>query len=458
MGFGLGILGLGLNEQNTSAMVAGQTTIIVGLLVTGAARRFDPLAPRIIFAATFLMSYSWQALLVESSTDRFLKPFGLEGMVGDELSAAIMLSTAGALAFFVGQYAADRVRLRHSQEYSVGLQSAVKPQAEYIAYSVFWIGVALTLALVHLSGGLSAHLDILYDRLRRSEGRGYLFLGPSLMIFATSALVASRRGSMTSAGVRVMIGACFLASLLTGSKTTIGILAVTLVLIRHWAWRSFSLARVAIFVVVAVLGLSMYNVIFRDAIPRSVPISKSLADRGGLVGLVSDGFVGNTFFGLQALMIAHSKFPEENEFLGTYSFRATLLAPVPRVLYPDKPDSIAAPFTRSFLPGLYESGTSIPPTLMGEGFISFGPIGVAAYSSALGIFYSLAYRSRYRSAFSLYRASVLTGALLFVLRGELLATTVLLVSGTLVGFLVLGNARSQRSRHVPATHEVKLKP
>jgi hypothetical protein len=63
VGFGLGILGLGLNEQNTSAMVAGQTTIIVGLLVTGAARRFDPLAPRIIFAANFLMSYSWQALL-----------------------------------------------------------------------------------------------------------------------------------------------------------------------------------------------------------------------------------------------------------------------------------------------------------------------------------------------------------------------------------------------------------
>jgi oligosaccharide repeat unit polymerase len=134
-------------------------------------------------------------------------------------------------------------------------------------------------------------------------------------------------------------------------------------------------------------------------------------------------------------------FPTGHSYLTWYSFKATALAPIPRAWFGGKPDSIATPFTNAFAPSFRTGGSSVPPSLLGEGYISFGAAGVVLYASGYGLFTGYVYRHRFRSPRMLYLAAVSAGSMLQILRGEMLASTVffLVVGGS--GALVFKGVR-----------------
>ena len=168
--------------------------------------------------------------------------------------------------------------------------------------------------------------------------------------------------------------------------------------------------------------------------------------------MLGNDFVGNTFFGHQALMIGSEFFPDPNPYLWTYSLRATVSAPIPRAIYESKPDSIASPFTIAFAPEFRKRGSSVPPTLFGEGLISFGPIGMIAYAFMYGFAVDALYRRRRRSNLALYLSALGVASMLHVLRGELLASTVFLIVTAGSGLVMLGS-RSIRLESANPQHK-----
>ncbi|MDZ4781754.1 MAG: hypothetical protein SGJ19_15990 [Planctomycetia bacterium] len=95
--------------------------------------------------------------------------------------------------------------------------------------------------------------------------------------------------------------------------------------------------------------------------------------------------------------MAVQKFPSEHEYLNGLSVYRLFLTPIPRFIWPDKPETSQRIFAGVLDPRLRAKGVTIPAGLVGDLHINFGPWGVLGMI-VLGFFFA---QERYTSLASL---------------------------------------------------------
>lgn len=95
--------------------------------------------------------------------------------------------------------------------------------------------------------------------------------------------------------------------------------------------------------------------------------------------------------------MAVEKFPTEHEYLNGLSVYRMFLTPIPRFIWPEKPETSQRIFARVLDPKLGAKGVTIPAGIVGDLYINFGPWGVLGMV-VLGFFFA---QERYTSLASL---------------------------------------------------------
>lgn len=434
-----------LNERGPTTIAGVQASICVGALLAIRWRRvnWEPFNPAVLFLFMFLMMYPLQMVTVGEGTDAFFeqvlpsRPFS-----DDQYGSAGLVALVGLLAFLAGWSVLPVLRrIARSKLTEAIPRPRVRPimrsQIRIRATVLMVIGIALTGQFIVIAGGPQAVLGRLYDRIDLTAGLNYLVIAPLVTVCAAAArLISERRWPPSARGV-AWIAVGLVLCIFTGSKANIigGLLLAAVVF--SWSTRRVTMAGAAVAATLLVVVASGYNLYFRDALPRNVPLSVAIKDNGGFVQAFGVRFVGNTFFGHQALVLATVNVPAKHDYFGFYSLKAVLSSPVPRRIYREKPDSLAGPFTSLFRPDLRSSGTTIPATFLGEWFLSFGVVGVGLGAGGLGFASRYVYGLRHRTARGFMLAAVQSAALLHVLRGDLLASVVFVSAMSLPIVLVI---------------------
>ena len=204
---------------------------------------------------------------------------------------------------------------------------------------------------------------------------------------------------------------------LTGSKANVALELGAVAIVFHYRVRRLVVPALLLFFVVSVLGLTMYNLYFRNALPRGVPLEQAIAESGGLAGVPQE-FAKNTFFGAQALGVAHNHFafPSAESFGETYA--PLLTAAIPHSLFVNKPQAFAEQFTKSFAPQLAETGTTYPATGIGEFYVAGGVLGTLLGSLFIGALVGYVYSRRNDSTYGLARYALILPLVPHFMRGE----------------------------------------
>jgi hypothetical protein len=82
-------------------------------------------------------------------------------------------------------------------------------------------------------------------------------------------------------------------------------------------------------------------------------------------------------FGYQKIQrAAYTLFPTQKPFLKGQSYYRVLLIPLPRFIAPNKPENTQRVYCSVIDPGLYVTGGTIPPGILGDLYINFGHFGL----------------------------------------------------------------------------------
>ncbi len=136
----------------------------------------------------------------------------------------------------------------------------------------------------------------------------------------------------------------------------------------------------------AVIGVSL----------RYVRISHSLQDYSleekRITYLLGSTFAGGDLGYSVFLRAAMTHFPGSQPYLLGRSYYRLLFVPIPRWVWPNKPDNTQRVFARVLDPALGDKGTTIPPGIVGDLYINFGHAGILGML-VFGLFFG---RERYR--------------------------------------------------------------
>ncbi|MCH8805358.1 MAG: hypothetical protein IH986_04650 [Planctomycetes bacterium] len=91
-----------------------------------------------------------------------------------------------------------------------------------------------------------------------------------------------------------------------------------------------------------------------------------------VVSTFAGGDLGQSFFLRRAIVL----FPERHRYLRGQSYYRLLFLPIPRSLWPGKPVNTARIFAAEHDPALRKRNSTIPPGIVGDLYINFGPVGV----------------------------------------------------------------------------------
>jgi len=77
--------------------------------------------------------------------------------------------------------------------------------------------------------------------------------------------------------------------------------------------------------------------------------------------------------------------PEKVDYLWGSTYAKFFLWPIPRTLWPEKPEGISRVIVRHFYPDLYDKGLSVSPTIAGEAYFNFGTLGIVIIMALFGV-------------------------------------------------------------------------
>lgn len=224
------------------------------------------------------------------------------------------------------------------------------------------------LAAIQMYGGLSGYINVLGNRVIEFRGMGWLttltsmLLVLNLLYFAIGLLERHSRLWWSAYGVHLLI--VIAIGLLSGSRS--GILSVFAMqaFLVHYLRQRVSVSKALSLGVLLVLAASVLGVI-RDGLK---------VDEGQLVtGLsVGDKIFQTAIFnyGVEPLEILVHSDGLELELGAT--FASVFTNPIPRVLWPGKPDTGGVVFTKVYTGDAWGGASNLTPTFLGEWIINFG--------------------------------------------------------------------------------------
>ena len=116
-------------------------------------------------------------------------------------------------------------------------------------------------------------------------------------------------------------------------------------------------------------------------------------------------------------------FPHDHAYLNGQSYYRLLFVPIPRFVWPEKPESTQRIFARVTAPMRKRAGLTIPAGLVGDLYINFGPFGVLGML-VFGFFFAL---ERYRGLHNLLLVASSGYWIFYLIRGSSTTPYVLLL-------------------------------
>lgn len=396
----VGVSALLLSGRLAPALVVGTGLAAALILLAPLFLResFDLFEPLALIGLTTAIGVTLRALYLPFSDDAFVESYMLLGKDLSVLLDGAVMILLGLIAFVVGYHVRTPpvdprrwwvLRRRLWDDRRVKVVVALLAMAGAIGTYVYIqrLGIA-QIALetlsqkrrVSLEGGASP-----YTRLGYFRWAAGLTAPAFYVLFAWFCLRRKRWPS--PAGVMVgLVGlvALFLPIFTSSRSDLAGILLVA-VMIRHYLRRDLGLATLVvgaamIFSLVAFLGIVRTT---RGDLSQISPLEAS----GRMVETLA---VDRHFLDLSKTAHYVNAFPEQIEYQHGRSLTVLLLAPIPRTMWPGKPVIAAG---EEYGRQIFSESGGVPPGIVGEMYLNFGPAGVALGMLALGIFLRTLYAS-----------------------------------------------------------------
>ncbi len=219
---------------------------------------------------------------------------------------------------------------------------------------------------------------------------GYLrFAGDFL---ATSTIVQAvyyYHYKRTQRNLQVLIGLFILATIIPFAASARGeilYLVMSILIVRHYAVRMVTpkfmlLLTVAMFILLGFLGILRVQAYSGNNAPDTSVLDATMHT------LVYNAH----FIGVGKTSVIVSEMPDSENFLYGKTYATTLIAPIPRVLWPDKPIVRSGRFVGTYL---YHKPTfsGVPPGFIGEAYMNFGWPGLFIFMLVFGFFCKWIYR------------------------------------------------------------------
>ncbi|MEA9997369.1 O-antigen polymerase, partial [Pseudomonas sp. AA4] len=230
---------------------------------------------------------------------------------------------------------------------------------------------------------------------------------------------------------------------LQGQKSTIFIIILSLICVRHYRVKKVSLIKGAILGAVMFISLMIYHLLKQEllATGRFFFINDEDGVFLSFLHFLATQFTGN-LMQLQTMTVLVDAMPEHLEWQNGTTLLMVVLILIPSSIFPDKPTTAAGVFTGAFWPEQWLStGTTLPPGIFGELYMNFGVLGVISGGVLLGIIWgrlygAVVYAPRSDRAIGVYAIAI--ASMLHLFRGEL-ASVILLIASICIPFLLLSS-------------------
>jgi oligosaccharide repeat unit polymerase len=297
----------------------------------------------------------------------------------------------------------------------------------------FGIGIGCFFLAVYLVGGIGVFFAGLGDRIRLFAGLNYLFF--ALLFLPISALIWWSKILFSKEKISLFfiffaVFTLFLSAFLGGKANTF-IIILAFIVVYHKYVKSITLSLFLVLSFFGLLGMRLFELFFREFLVLGKIVSVDFSQLDTLLNdLLIRGFEGN-FLQFQILTIAVDYVPKALDFqLGnTYSY--LFLAPIPSSIWAEKPLAPSAVLTLPIWPDKwFLSGTSMPPSLIGEFYINFNMIGVFFGSLIFGFIYNYCYIRYYRTTTDPMKISfygIFIAFMLYFIRGNFADPFILLM-------------------------------
>ncbi len=361
-----------------------------------------------------------------------------------------LLLYGGALAFvLIGCYLGRKTLLT----IPVKVRYIVSPRIFSQRSLVFTLASLLAfVTILVILGGVSGLLQGASDRIRAFAGLNGLFLLQNLLLSVSLAwFIRLTRDEKKSLSERFCFWLYFLGGLfvcaLQGQKSTIFIIVLSLIIVRHYRVKRVSLVKGAVLGFVMFVSLMAYHLLKQEflATGRFFFINEDQGVFLSFVHFLATQFTGN-LMQLQTMTVLIDAMPHGLEWQNGTTLLMLVLILIPSGLFPNKPLTAAGIFTGAFWPNKWlMEGTTLPPGIFGELYMNFGVLGVLFGGFFLGLIWgrlygAVVYNPQSDRALGIYALAV--ASMLHLFRGEL-ASVALLIASIWLPFLLLSSKRQE---------------
>lgn len=277
-------------------------------------------------------------------------------------------------------------------------------------------------------GGVRYFLENLQNRTQLASGLGYLFLLASLLQVGTliaAALAAAKQPVLPRS---ILIACCVVSValvLLVGMRSRAIMLVAMIAISAHALGRRVPRTQWIALVVLGVISIVIIGQV-RELGSGTGAILSTKEVKGVIqadsIRLVQQAIVDYGQF--DRLSLIQEYVPAKVAFQYGHTFIATLAAPVPRVIWRNKPLGAGPLLANAFRPGAWDLdegwASGVTPTIVGELFLNFSWIGVLLGGLVVGAAAGWAHRKFERTRQSVWAVlSYTVFAVLFLASGTL---------------------------------------
>ncbi len=371
-------------------MLSAACISVVPIGVGLARGKHDLFEPSYLFAVSFGILFAVRPFLEWSDAHGVPTMGGLDPT--PTYLPAVVLASAGGLAFFGGYYSSAGGRL--AQRLPSAPASLDPIRLRIGALVIAMSGVALYGAFLVSSGGFSSIGAVIAGRNPEflsavSQPAGYLYSGLLFLFPAGIAMIVAAKKWRSPGGVIgvALVLASILPAIFTGTRSAT--LPALLTMFAIWYLRRGSRPRL-----LTLLGIGLVGFVLVISVPRDF---RNTEDRtGNLLDAVSasvsdtantgrEFFLGLDTAMLPALAIELAYVPEVVPHQAGSTYLEAALRPIPRAIWPDKPEGADTQLMRVLWPDLADQGIGLAFSFFGEPFLNFGVPGVLAIALLFGM-------------------------------------------------------------------------
>jgi hypothetical protein len=363
---------------------------------------FDPVGQYILFVSLFTLPLPVRSIVtleIEGNVTPHLPQLMSAMPIAVLLAAASLPLFAWAYYSDLPQYLASRLWVpKQHQRRDTSLRAAVILGA---------FSLALIWRLAEEEGGLLAFLLLGYGSSEETFGRGYLAIGFPWLFVASMLLLYRYAISRSGLDALVFIATIVVVigiQVLTGNRSMLVYIALVLMIFIHHGIVRISpriLLPVGLF---GFLALNLHGMLrgsnyesIVDFFEQSSAILERVGEDSG-DGLFYTLTIGEFVVPFEVLVrFVHDIGITEDPWFGL-SFLRTPLYSIPSAIFPDRPPSLGAWYMSTFYGSGYGLNEGRAFLFLAEGYLNFGPVGIAVISVLWGTVWGTLHRWMQRAA------------------------------------------------------------